>query len=674
MYLDTLALRERFLAKRDIRFGRTPREDDENPRRRQRLNTPPLPTSEVIEVFDTPPPPPPAPRVSPEVIEVFDSPVDFPLAAAADRSSPLAAAADRSSPLAAVADRSSPLAAAAARSSPLAAAAARSSPLAAAAARSSPLGAGGEESVDEGYLQYFSAEGRAPLPPLMRVRRDEVDPSQIDRFVPNVESFGERFLKFGRYDITFEQQAALAWPLQADEIEGPDDAMKIRHLEERNRIISDMYKNMLMTWNAVDDQLDELHLTNRSTGRPNYIIRYIDNGDGKRGVVGSGTYGIAKLCELVDTSSEEPPRRCVVKFVRVENSVRNIRMFLNEIIIHTILVGIQNSNANIREQQNASKMAKIPMIYRAGHVKAYRHDVGGGGGGGGGGGAGAGAGAAGRMSRYFFVVMEELGPDVYKLWRKVGINANDRAAVSSMIMYQTANALEHFGRICGFNHFDLKPTNILVKADNSVRTRFCGFPDFFTTYIIDFGFSRVKFKNRVVSASPDLVGYDRVTTYRPHADIQFLSWYMYHGMAYIAMRRAADRYVDARSRGVFEEFFESMMNRITNAAGTSDASGRYQVYPYPFDFDMDDYINFIDAIPRTGHASLRGVRVLMKAYLRYIASLCNRRPDVNEHREFLRQQIQRSVPGPTTVNDRQDGVYTQNDLNPAHPIVEYFNP
>jgi hypothetical protein len=142
---------------------------------------------------------------------------------------------------------------------------------------------------------------------------------------------------------------------------------------------------------------------------------------------------------------------------------------------------------------------------------------------------------------------------------------------------------------------------------------------------------------------------------------------MYHGIARSKRRGGPEnRYIDT-----FEEMFESIMIEITNSAGTRNAARTtYKVLSNRTDFLMEDYINFYEAVPRSGHASLRGVMELMKRYIRYVASRCNRRADMDGHRAAILSRLQTVPAAPMSVNDVQAGVVVDRD----EQIVEHFNP
>lgn len=259
------------------------------------------------------------------------------------------------------------------------------------------------------------------------------------------------------------------------------------------------------------------------TGRHKLEIRqYVDR----------GSYGVAYIGEYSNGSTT---KECIVKIVKLENipgihanKEQNIKSAILELINHYIVLKTCKESKKIKKGQRAGRMARVPELYAAFTADAFEFDTLGGG----------------NMPvfktktcKHIVIAMEKLSQsadglllelrkkyheaDTFKKFR--GWSDKSKEAVIStalaFLFYQTITLLIELGDRIEFNHRDLHMGNIMIKHDPTKLHGECH-NDFFQSYIIDFGWSRVTYKGKVISSKDP---YEE-SWYNPAHDLLYMLW------------------------------------------------------------------------------------------------------------------------------------------------------
>lgn len=251
-----------------------------------------------------------------------------------------------------------------------------------------------------------------------------------------------------------------------------------------------------------------------------------------RQYVAQGSYGVAYLGDYKHGSKTT---ECIVKIVKLENlpgihasAEQNIKNAILEMINHFIVLETCKESKTIRKGQRAGRMARVPELYAAFTADALEFDSVGGG----------------NMPvfkttscKHIVIAMEKLSQSasgvlydlMKKYWEKDTFrqfsgwsDESKRAVISTalaFLMYQTIKLLIELGDRIEFNHRDLHLGNIMIKHDPMKLEGECH-NDFFQSYIIDFGWSRVTYKGKVISSRDP---YEE-NWYNPAHDLLYMHW------------------------------------------------------------------------------------------------------------------------------------------------------
>ena len=201
-----------------------------------------------------------------------------------------------------------------------------------------------------------------------------------------------------------------------------------------------------------------------------------------------GSFGMACRATLVDPKTKQR-LPCVVKFVRVHTTSERLEA-LKEFMIHAILTHTCTTDMYILDRQAQGRMATISKLFAGFRVKGHQLNMDGS--------------TNGVGAEYFVSVMENAGDaSLNQTIQESTDTPNLISSVTAFAVYQISSLIERLGDLVQFNHRDLHGENILVNYRNPTSSgrKMCGMTDVFTCCVIDFGYSRLTFRERDILCS-----------------------------------------------------------------------------------------------------------------------------------------------------------------------------
>ncbi len=460
------------------------------------------------------------------------------------------------------------------------------------------------------YKRIRTADG-TELYPLEYTRTRPVVDTAAYVSVPMSESTDRTFIDLadvGSIPITFREHAAVTFP---ETLAGHDDDRTVAR-EALTGLAMRMTREHAWTARAGTTPSDLLVLTDFDGRR---IVMHH--------VIASGSYGAAMSATYTRAGTNVP---CVVKMVPVVDDRLAIdrqvfRDCVNEIMVHTVLSRIQDTDTVVRAKQASHHMARVPKLHAAGVVLHNMIDV-----------RGRTFLRTGARVPYVFLVM-----DAYEQTLGVAIhrdpaitNETQRTAVTAAATYQVVNLLRRLGHLCQFNHRDLKIDNVMIRKVPGATGGICGFPQF-ETALIDFGMARIQHNGRVVGSAADtMYTFAHTFAYNPAVDLMGLvTSIRYHTNTRVKNGSARNT--------LFDPVFDHVLKMIVHEAGMSTVAS--------FNPSWALYNRYY--LPTNAVVNPAQVMEFLKVVLRYIRDVCTGTAAARDPREVCRTLDLVVTPSPT---------------------------